>query len=214
MKTVIFYDLDGTLADTRRDIVNAANDMIRRMGKEPLAAAEIESYVGRGLHELVGDCLKTDDRKTIQRGAKFYREYYAGHLLDHTRLYPGAGEVLEYFKNRRQAVVTNKPEPFTTQILEKLGIRNYFSDVVSGDSPYPRKPDPAALEAILRAASAKPQQALFVGDSPVDIETARRAGIEIAAVPHGFSPEHHLEGADVIVPSFEVLLEHAKKSNW
>ena len=205
MKQFIVYDLDGTLVDTREDIACAANHMLQTMGAEVLAPSEIERYVGRGLHHLVKSCLKTDDDKSVKKGAKTYRDYYARHMLDHTRLYPGALEVLNYFKGRHQAVITNKPNPFSRDILRDLGVLDYFLEVVAGDAGYPRKPDPTAVLSLMQQTKAKAEETLLVGDSEIDIETARNAGVDTVAITHGFVGEDTLRLAqpDHIVRHFE-----------
>lgn len=215
-KKLIIYDLDGTLADTRRDIADSANHMLREMGREPLAQKEIEGYVGKGLTQLIQGCLKTENPKKIEKGAKLYRRYYGEHMLDHTVLYPKIKEILDYFKSRSQAVLTNKPEPFTTQILSELGIKHYFFKIVAGNSGYPKKPDPASLHDLMKSAAAGPQESLFIGDSAVDIETSRNAGIEIAVVSHGFEDEKSLRaaGPDWLGTDIEALIQYAKESGW
>ena len=216
MKQLIIYDLDGTLADTRKDIVCAMNHMLREMRAEPLPAKEIEAYVGRGLHHLVKSCLKTEDPKRIEKGAKIYRTYYGEHMLDHTTLYPGAREVVEYFKSRKQAVITNKPDPFSRDLLKALGVADYFVEIVAGNSEYPQKPHPAAVFSIMKREGAAPEGTLMVGDSRIDIETARNAGVETVAIAHGFTPRDELKSLipGAVVENFQEFLELAKKKQW
>lgn len=217
LKAMVFYDLDGTLADTRKDIAFCVNLVLKELGRPGLDQAGIEKFVGRGLKYLIGNCLKSSDKKLVERGAVLFRDFYAEHMLDFTELYPGAREVLGYFRNRRQAVVTNKPNPFSKEMLEGLGISAYFSDVIPGNSEaYPRKPDPAAVEAILVREGVLPQDALLIGDSPIDIETGKNAGIETAVVIHGFSSEAELREAapDHIFADFAGLLRYARSAGW
>ncbi len=134
MKRLIIYDLDGTLADTREDIARAANYMRRQMGKTPLSVEQISRFVGRGVHALIQGCLETDDERAVEKGIKVYRTYYGEHMLDSTRLYPGAVETLEYFKDRFQAVITNKPNPFSFELLKALGTADYFFEIIPGNS--------------------------------------------------------------------------------
>jgi 2-phosphoglycolate phosphatase len=216
MKKLIIYDLDGTLVDTRRDIANAANYMLAQMGAPPLNDTVIAGFVGRGLHRLVASCLKTEDPKKIEKGAKIYREYYKEHMLDYTRLYPGAKETLEYFKNKRQAVITNKPNPFSEEILKALRVKDYFVEIIAGDADFPKKPDPTAVLTILKNEKVKPEEALFIGDSVVDIETGRNARILTLVMTHGFDSEEVLKSAapDVLVRNFKELLALARKEGW
>ena len=210
------YDLDGTLVDTRRDIADAANHMRARMGLAPLLEKEICGTVGLGLKRLVESCLKTKDPARVEEGTQIYRAFYAAHLLDHTALYPGVTEVLEHFRPRRQAVITNKPDPYSRQILESLGVAGYFLEIVAGDSGYPKKPDPESLLAIMRREGADAGAALFVGDSPIDIETGSKAGVLTVGVAQGFCDRAELERAapDHLVEGFPELLELAKEKSW
>ncbi|MBI4598472.1 MAG: HAD-IA family hydrolase [Candidatus Omnitrophica bacterium] len=216
MKQLLLYDLDGTLVDTLQDITEAANHMRQRVGLTPKPAEEVRRYIGGGVQELVRQCLETEDAAAIDDGVEIYRAYYTRHLLDHSRLYPNAQQMLEYFKDRRQAVITNKPNPYSTQILEGLGVAKYFRDIIGGNSGYPKKPDPAALMAVLSHQAVPSMDAVFIGDSPIDVETGRRAGVLTAMVLHGFSDEAELREAapDLLVKDFEELLAQAQRQRW
>ncbi len=216
MKKLIIYDLDGTLADTREDIACAVNHMLHQLEKKPLPQKIIKKYVGQGLHHLIQHCLNEKDPKTVEKGAKIYRAYYAEHMLDHTALYPDAVKVLEHFRHVKQAVITNKPNPFTRDILRALNVLDYFVEVVAGDSEYPKKPDPAAVCAIMKREGILPEESVFIGDSSIDIETARRAGIETVVITHGFTEEDELRCAapDHIVQDFSELLRLVHAKGW
>ncbi len=216
MKKLIAYDLDGTLVDTREDIVRAANYMLSVMGREPLAADKIHSYVGHGLHDLIKSCLASSDEKEIEKGAKVYRRYYGEHMMDSTCLYPGSLEVLEHFKDRRQMVITNKPSPFSEEMLEKLGVAPYLSVILTGSSKHPPKPDPTAFLQALSSQGVRPEEALLVGDSEVDLETGRRAGVDTALIAHGFVRRDKLEShrPEWLVDTFKDFLSLAKAKAW
>ena len=216
MKRLIIYDLDGTLVDTREDIALSANHMLKEMSHPLLPHSTIARSVGRGLHHLIASCLGTSEIKQIEKGAKIYRQYYAEHMLDHTVLYPGAKEILDYFKGRLQAVITNKPNPFTYEILKALGVSDYFVEIVAGDSDYPKKPDPSAVFSIMKKEKVAAGETLFVGDSLVDIQTARNAGVATVVITHGFEDEDALKSAqpDAIFNGFKELLEWIKRKNW
>ncbi len=216
MKRLIIYDLDGTLVDTREDIARAANHMLSFFNVPSLDRPVIERFVGKGLHHLIKSCLKTEDTKQIEKGSKVYREYYAKHMLDHTVLYPGAQGALNFFKDRLQAVITNKPNPYSRQILEALGIAGYFVEIVAGDTDYPKKPDPTAVLSIMKREKVETDETLFVGDSLIDIETGRNAGIETVVISHGFEGEETLQSANSagVVGSFDELLTFARQKGW
>lgn len=213
-KRLIIYDLDGTLIDTRRDIADAANHMRVKMGLYPIVEERIWGYVGKGLVHLVQSCLETEDVKKIRAGAKVYRRYYAQHLLDKSDLYPGGREFLELFRGERQAMITNKPNPYAETMLKALFVYRYFFKVVAGDKEYPYKPDPASTLAVMKAADVQPEETLWVGDSTVDIETARAAGVHVAIVAHGFTDREKLKAAapDKLYKDFQSLLNDARKA--
>ncbi len=216
MKRLIVYDLDGTLVDTLEDITRAVNHMAQQFDAPALAADEVRRFVGHGLHQLVKSCLKTDDPRRIERGAKIYRAYYADHLVDHSRLYPGVREVLEHFKGRTQVVVTNKPNPFSRDILHALDVERYFWNVIAGDEEYPKKPDPTAVRSLMDQAGVSPNDTLLIGDSPIDVQTGRSAGVVTVGVLHGFADATDLSAAapDALVRDFTELLRVANQQAW
>lgn len=216
MKKAIFYDLDGTLVDTRADIANAVNYMLKDLGAETLSQEIIEQYVGHGLHYLLKGCLKTADMKLVDRGAKIYKAYYSEHMLDESGLYPDAHLVLEYLSSRYQSVITNKPNPFTDNILEALNVTSFFKVIIPGNSDYPRKPDPKSVLDFMREFQIEKEEAVFIGDSSIDVETGKNAGIQTAMLTHGFGKKEDLEkaGADNIFDNFKELLKFAKDEKW
>ena len=216
LKKLIFYDLDGTLVDTKEDIARAANFMLQKMGAPPIDVEEIAGYVGLGVFHLIGNCLKTEDAKRIEKGIKIYRTYYGEHMLDHSRLFPGVPEMLEHFKGGTQLVFTNKPNPYSYDMLKALGVVGFFAEVLAGGGDYPKKPDPAGVLAMLEKFKVPAEQALFIGDSRVDIETARKSGIEAAVITHGFSDREALQSAspDMIAEDFVELLQKIKEKGW
>lgn len=215
-KKLIVYDLDGTLVDTREDIVLSANHMRDCLGLPPLPQQAICRFVGLGLQRLVQNCLDTEDPARVEQGIKIYRAFYTEHLLDHTALYPSVKPVLDYFLARAQAVVTNKPDPYSTRILTALGVAGYFTDIIAGNSGWPKKPDPESLQALMEKRKVRPDETLLIGDSPVDIETGTRSGVHTIGVVHGFSPREELESAGPadLVEDFERLLELVRERAW
>ena len=216
MKKLILYDLDGTLVDTRQDIINGVRYALEVLKGPDLTDDEIKDCVGTGLHALIKQVFRTEDEKLAERGSKLYREHYKKHMLDHTHLYAGAREFLEYFKDRKQAVITNKPNPFSTEILEALGVAHFFIAILAGDNGLPFKPDPAAIHHLMEETSVTEEEVLFVGDSPVDIQAARNAGVEVVTLSHGFASEATLREAkpDHIVHDFAGLLRLAQEKGW
>ena len=216
MKRLVIYDLDGTLVDTRDDIAQSANHMLEMLGAAPLPREEICRHVGNGVRQLIRGCLNTQDPDRIEEGVKVYRAHYAKHLLDHTALYPFAREVLDHFKERKQAVFTNKPNPFSRDILVDLGVADYFCEIVAGDSPFAKKPDPEAILTLMKREGIFVTQVLLVGDSPLDVQTGKAAGVATVGTTHGFSEEEELKAScpDFLVHDFEQLLLLAREKRW
>ncbi len=215
-KKLILYDLDGTLVDTRQDIIQSVRYALKELNGPALTDDEIKDCVGTGLHALIRKVFRTDDEKLADRGSKLYRNHYKEHMLDHSCLYPGARELLEYFKDRTQAVITNKPDPFSSQILTALGVADYFIAILTGDNGMPFKPDPATIHHLMEEANAEAEEVVFIGDSPIDVQAARNAGVEVATLTHGFTPEGILREAkpDHIVHHLDELLRLAREKQW
>ncbi|MCM8794270.1 MAG: HAD-IA family hydrolase [Candidatus Omnitrophica bacterium] len=216
MKKLILYDLDGTLVDTSQDIVLSTQHMLREMGAPLLGPERIIPLVGSGVRKLVAGSLGTDDPARVDKAVAIYRAHYAEHLLDHSRLFPGVKEVLDYFRGRLQAVVTNKPNPYSRRILEGLGVEGYFTEIIGGDSPLPKKPDPAILIDLMQRHRIAPAEALFIGDSPIDIQAGRAAGIRTAIVSQGFSTVEEIRAAapEILAGNFTELLMMIEESKW
>lgn len=215
-KKLIGYDLDGTLVDTRRDIIQGVRYMLSEMQKPLISDLEIEHCVGGGLHHLVAATMKETDSKVIERGSKILRKYYEEHLFDFTCLYPGAQILLDRFADRIQIVITNKPEPFTSKILKELKVTPYLSGIFTGENGIPRKPDPAALIKVMHEHAISPKDVLWIGDSAVDAQTGKNAGVETVLVRHGFASLDKLDdlGADYVVDHFDELLKLANEKKW
>ena len=206
MIRLLIYDLDGTLIDSRRDIANAVNWTLEEMGFSALPQERVQCFVGSGVRNLMEDSLREsgafpDGEKTPElskladRAIQLFRRRYGNHLLEETRLYPSVMKVLETFRDRRQAVITNKPEDFSLTILEGLGIRNHFFSVLGGDAGFPKKPAPEGARELLRRAGVSAEEALLIGDSAIDVETGRNAGIATMAVTYGFGKRKEIEAA-------------------
>jgi phosphoglycolate phosphatase len=185
---LVVFDLDGTLVDSSVDIANAANALVEELGGGRLSQQAIVGMVGEGAGVLVRRALTAASLDPATPGAlDRFLALYNPRLLDHTVPYDGMVEALDWIGARTtMAVLTNKPARATALMLAGLGLRNYFREVVGGDTPWGRKPDPAGLLHLASAAGVPPQQTLMIGDSPVDLETARRAGTRICLARYGF----------------------------
>jgi len=183
----LIFDLDGTLIDSKQDLIRSVNAMLVEMGREPLHEDTVSSYIGHGAPRLVARALGNGaTEEECERALKFFLAHYDEHKLDSTHAYPGVAEALEELREFPMAVLTNKPVRVSRKILEGLGLAKYFRAVYGGNSFETKKPDPLGARKILEELSTVPAEAVMVGDSEVDIQTARNAGTLAAAVNYGF----------------------------
>ncbi|MFN8543289.1 MAG: HAD-IA family hydrolase [Candidatus Binatia bacterium] len=187
----VAFDLDGTLADTRADLVAAVNHVLEDVGRAPIAPDVLYRYVGDGARALVERALGPAGAGLVTAAIARFMDYYGAHLLDATRLYPGLEEALAELAGRGVAlsVLTNKPEAMSRTILEGLGVARHFVAVLGGDSLPTRKPDPAGLELLRQRTGTPRERTLLVGDSRVDVETARAARVSFCGVAWGIVPD-------------------------
>jgi phosphoglycolate phosphatase len=202
------FDLDGTLIDSQQDLVNAVNATRAWMGLEPLEAKLIASYVGDGAPVLIQRSLGAGvSERDLEQALQYFLDYYRQHCLDFTRPYPGTAEALSRLEQGgvTLAVLTNKPERISRAILEGLGM-NRFLRVYGGNSFESKKPHPAGVLALLKETGVAPARALMVGDSAVDVLTARNGGIAACGVTYGFRPESFREAPpDYLIGSMSEL---------
>ena len=183
----LVFDLDGTLIDSKQDLVLSVNATLQAMGREELPTDLVASYVGSGAPVLISRALGgAPESEELQRALKFFLTYYDAHQLDHTRAYPGVREALEQLRGTPMAVLTNKPVDISVQILEGLHLAQFFKAIYGGDSFVTKKPDPLGANTILTDLGFAPSEAVMVGDSEVDVQTARNAGMISAIVNFGF----------------------------
>jgi phosphoglycolate phosphatase len=189
------FDLDGTLVDSVDDLAAAVNVALARVGLPPRSRDEVRGMIGNGARVLLERAV-SPHAQLLETALAAWREHYAAHLLDSTRLYPGIAEALAG-AGRALAVLTNKPGPMARQILEGLGVAGRFAAVVGGGDAA-AKPDPAGALELLRRLGARAEGAVLVGDSPVDAATARNAGITVRAVTWGLSSREELVRAGAV----------------
>jgi len=197
------FDLDGTLIDSKMDLVFSVNAMLRDIGRETLPADTVASYVGHGAPKLVASALGPGaSEPELQKALQIFLAHYDVHKLDATRAYDGVEQALAALADYPMAVLSNKPVKMSEEILDGLGLTKYFRRIYGGDSFAKKKPDPAGAQSILQELRVKPGGAAMVGDSDVDIQTARNAGMVAVGVTYGFGKhDATLEPADVYVHS-------------
>ena len=222
---LIVFDLDGTLIDSRQDLCNSINAMLTHFGKPELPEAVIASYIGDGASMLVRRALgdpegDVHDEEFVTEALGFFLEYYKVHKLDFTYVYPGVMGALAAIRAGRpevlMAVLTNKPVNPSRAICDHFGLSEYFFQNYGGNSFHTKKPDPHGLTALIAEASAiagsevLPDETLMVGDSDIDVLTARGAGARSVGCRFGLAP-HSLESAepDFLVDSASEWVEIA-----
>jgi phosphoglycolate phosphatase len=188
---LLIFDLDGTLVDSKNDLVKSVNAMRAWAGLGPLEAGVIASYVGDGAPALVRRALPDASDERLAAALRYFYEYYREHMLDETVLYPGVREGLDrlHEAGAAMAVLTNKPVRFSVSMIENLGLDAHFFRIYGGNSFPHKKPHPAGVIALMAEARAAPADTLVVGDSAVDVLTARNAGVQACGVTWGFQPE-------------------------
>jgi phosphoglycolate phosphatase len=207
---LVIFDLDGTLIDSRLDLVHSVNAALRHIGRPALPDHVIASYVGDGAPLLIQRALGGEaiDEAVVRQGLQFFLSYYREHKLDHTTVYEGVKEALTAIQrafngmSRKLAVLSNKPVVPSRAIVEALELAPFFVQVYGGNSFATKKPDPEGARKLLEEVGVRPEEAAIVGDSHVDIETGRNAGLVTVGVNYGFAP-HTLrdQPPDILVDS-------------
>jgi phosphoglycolate phosphatase len=208
---LLIFDLDGTLIDSRIDLANAVNATRIHMGMEALANERVHSYVGNGAPVLIRRALGSQASEAeVQEALEFFLEYYREHDLDYTTLYPGVKGSLDRLRaaGKRMAVLSNKPVGVSHAIVKGLGVAEHFCRVYGGNSFEFKKPDPIGIRKLMEETGIGPQRTIMVGDSSVDVETARNAGVSSCGVTYGFQPETLIDPApDLKVDRMEELVD-------
>ena len=214
---LLVFDLDGTLIDSRLDLIHSVNATMRHIGRSELEDDVIASYVGDGAPALVRRALgntalgNTEDEALFRAALEYFLGYYRLHKLDHTTVYDGIPETLARLaeasngKRRLMAVLSNKPVNPSRDIVRALGLGDFFVRVYGGNSFTAKKPDPLGVQTILQETGVAAADALIIGDSSIDVLTGRNAGLWTCGVMYGFAP-HSL---DEVPP--DVLVESARE---
>jgi phosphoglycolate phosphatase len=211
---LLIFDLDGTLIDSKTDLVLSVNAMREQMGLARLDTSVVVSYVGGGVVILVRRALgegASDDG--VARASAIFLDYYGRHLLDHTVPYPGVRQALDDLGDRTMAVLTNKRVDFSREILDGLGLSYHFSWIY-GETSFPKKkPDPVGVLTLMSDTGIPARQTLMVGDSDTDVLTGRNAGVWTCGVTYGLGG-HTLDtvSPDLIVNDLRELPRLLKSS--
>ena len=201
---LLVFDLDGTLIDSRLDLIHSVNAMLQHIGRPALDGHVIASYVGDGAPALVRRAIGgTDDEALFRAAMEYFLGYYRIHKLDHTTVYAGMAETLAGLADpsrgnpsngvrRQMAVLSNKPVNPSRDIVQALGLGEFFVRIYGGNSFTTKKPDPLGVQTILHETGVAADEALIIGDSSIDVLTGRNAGMWTCGVTYGFAP-HSLE---------------------
>ncbi len=213
---LVIFDLDGTLIDSRLDLVHSVNAALRHIGRDPLPDDVIASYVGDGAPILIQRALGGEavDDAIVRQGLQFFLSYYREHKLDHTTVYEGIREALASLQQssngtpRKMAVLSNKPVGPSRAIVEALGMGAFFTQIYGGNSFATKKPDPEGARKLVEEGGVSPEETAIVGDSHVDVETGQNAGLWTVGVSYGFAPHTLKENPpDVLVDAPQELAE-------
>jgi phosphoglycolate phosphatase len=189
---LLIFDLDGTLIDSRRDIVNSVNVTLKKFGLQEKSISEISSYIGRGLEYLIKRSLGENCDALFEKSLTFYEEYFRKHATDNTVLYPNVKEILEHFKNKRKVIITNRKCQTAQLNLKALSIFNYFVDILGSDDLDCVKPSRCPLERAMRKFNVAKGKSMIVGDMDIDIMAGKEAGIITCAVTYGIGKKEEV----------------------
>lgn len=213
---LILFDLDGTLVDSVGDLFWCGNEMLRRLDLPLREEADARRWVGNGLERFVKRCLTAEMEaepgpELFAAGLALFRELYAAHASDYSQVYPGVFETLQQLSRRKLtlACVTNKPEPFTSQLLAAMKLDRFFELVVAGDTTARKKPDPMPLHYAADHFGLPYRRCLMVGDSRNDVLAARAAGFGVVCVPYGYNHGEDIRDSapDLVIDNLTGLLQ-------
>jgi len=204
---LLIFDLDGTLIDSRADIVNAVNAVLSELKLGEKSFDQIVSYVGYGGRSLLLKSIGEEHESLLSEAERLFTRFYREHFCDHSHLYPYVEHILEHFTAQCKMIVSNRIQGSVEKLLEIFGIRRHFKAVVGGDDPECLKPSPCPIQKALSFASCAPEQAIMIGDMDVDIYAGKSAGTATCAVTYGLGKKEDLlkSGPDYCIDSLNQL---------
>lgn len=188
---LIFFDLDGTLVDSKEGIVQAVNYALKQVGLKEKPVEEIAAFIGTGEEDLIRKSLGLAHQDLFEKARNLFGDYRRS-FTDNVSLYPGVKEMLEYFKNKKKIIVTNRKHEFALLTLKALGIDKYFQDIIGGDDANCLKPSSCPLDKIIHRLKMTKKQAIMVGDMDIDVLTGKNAGILTCAVTYGIGKKEDI----------------------
>jgi len=211
MFKLLIFDLDGTLVDTARDITDALNYALRPFTSREYSIEETKAMVGSGISKLLESLVppQPDPSYNVKAGQEAIERFlyhYDNHLIRHTALYPGVRETLEKLGGYKKAVLSNKREKYSIEIVERLGIAEFFDLVWGSDSVREKKPSPVPVLDMIRHFQLATEDTILTGDSNYDVDAGKSAGVKVIGVTYGFRTREFLQGADLLIDRFDDLL--------
>jgi phosphoglycolate phosphatase len=206
---LLIFDLDGTLIDSERDLADSVNATRAWKGLPPLDDKTVDSYIGNGAPVLIRRAFPDASEPELADALRYFLDYYREHMLDATTLYPGVREALDalHTADVPMAVLTNKPVRFSMRLIEGLGLEAHFFRVYGGNSFEEKKPHPRGIDLLVAESGAERSRTVMVGDSAVDIRTARNACVQACGVSWGFQPETFVEAPpDFVIDDMRELV--------
>jgi len=189
----IIFDVDGTLVDSRKDIIKAVNLTLRKLELPEKPPELIVSYIGLGIRDLLRKSLGEQKSHFVDEAFKIFNEYFARHSADESRLYPHVKETLDYFRNKRKVVITNRNRESAEITLRKLGIKNYFEEIFGGDDENCIKPSACPLDRVSSRLEMDKTKTVMVGDMDVDIKAGKEFSIKTCWVTYGLGKREDIE---------------------
>ncbi len=205
MIKLLIFDLDGTLADTSRDITEAINYAVEPFKAGPYSIKETKAMVGSGITNLLHSLLpedpasETSDTDSFEEVSRRFLDHYSKHLLDYTTAYPNVKETLSQVGSYKKAVLSNKRKSFSKDVIKGIGLLDYFDLVNGSDSVSEKKPSPVPVLETMKSFDAAKDETVIIGDSNFDVKAGKSAGIKTIAVTYGFRPVEMLKDADFII---------------
>lgn len=209
---LIIFDLDGTLVDSCKDITLALNHCFQQKGISGFSPEEVKKMVGEGVNRLIEKALQIKKVSfAMEEMVECFINYYRQHIADYSEVYPGVKETLEKLKAFKKAIVSNKTTELTVKTVEHLGLLKYFDFVAGSDFFSERKPSPLPIIETIKKFNTTASATLVVGDSEIDIETAKAAGVKSVAVTYGYREKELLKNADFIIDKISDLINIVKE---
>jgi len=182
----LIFDLDGTIVDSQKDITSAVNMARQEFGFAPLTIEKVRSYLGSGIKALVDKVMPEQSEEIHRRALERFKAHYSGVLTETTVAYDGIVEMLEALKGKKKAILSNKTEIFSHEIIKRLGLKKYFVEIWGGDTAG-KKPDPKPILELIKSTRSDPAKTVMIGDSSNDFKAAKAAGVASIAVLYGYT---------------------------